>query len=200
MTDARTTTKVPAWEGLEGAELHAACLRAAQAGDRRALNRLVAELLPLVWHVARSYRLDQHTAEDVVQTVWLSLFRHLDQLREPRALAGWLITTTRREAARPHGRRTQPLPLSDELAETVPSSLPTPEAAAVKADRDRRIWTAFAQLTDKCQELIRLTVLAGRAEYQLVAEALRMPRGSIGPTRGRCLNTLRDLLAAEGGS
>ena len=38
------------------------------------------------------------------------------------------------------------------------------------------------------------------AEYSAVSEALHMPRGSIGPTRGRCLSSLRILLDGEGGA
>ncbi|MEV4149396.1 sigma-70 family RNA polymerase sigma factor [Amycolatopsis sp. NPDC049691] len=200
MTDVQTTEVDPPWEGLTGAELHAACMRAARDGDRRAMDRLVAELTPLVWHVARANGLDRSVAEDVVQTVWLALFSQLGKLRDPKALAAWLITTTRREATHPFGRRIQPVPLSDEVAEAMPSTQPAPEDEAVRADRDRRVWRAFVRLPQRCQELLRLTVLAGRAEYQLVAEALRMPRGSVGPTRGRCLDQMRDLLASEGGS
>jgi RNA polymerase sigma factor (sigma-70 family) len=200
VTDVQTTEVDPPWEGLTGAELHAACMAAARAGDRRAMDRLVAELTPLVWHVARANGLDRSVAEDVVQTVWLALFSQLEKLRDPKALAAWLITTTRREATHPFGRRIQPVPLSDEVAEAMPSTQPAPEDEAVRADRDRRVWRAFVRLPHRCQELLRLTVLAGRAEYQLVAEHLRMPRGSVGPTRGRCLDQMRDLLASEGGS
>src|SRR6266508_5461874 len=107
----------PPWEGLEGRERHAACLVAARTGDRKALDVLVAELTPLVWHVARGNGLDRATAEDVVQTVWLSLLRHLDRLSEPRALVGWLITTTRREANRAVRGGTAQFELSREVAE-----------------------------------------------------------------------------------
>jgi len=200
VTDVQTTEVDPPWEGLTGAELHAACMQAARDGDRRAMARLVEELTPLVWHVARANGLDRSVAEDVVQTVWLALFSQLGKLRDPKALAAWLITTTRREATHPFGRRMQPVPLSDEVAEAMPSTQPAPEDEAVRADRDRRVWRAFVRLPHRCQELLRLTVLAGRAEYQLVAEVLRIPRGSIGPTRGRCLDQMRDLLASEGGS
>jgi DNA-directed RNA polymerase specialized sigma24 family protein len=75
-----------------------------------------------------------------------------------------------------------------------------PEDAVLQDDRDQRLWAAFGRLNERCQELLRLTVLAGRAEYRAVAEALGMPRGSIGPTRGRCLTLLRGLLETEGGS
>jgi RNA polymerase sigma factor (sigma-70 family) len=200
VADVRTVEADPPWEGLQGNELYAACLQAARAGDRAAMNRLVVELSPLLWHVARSNGLDQHAAEDVVQSVWLALFSHLRQLDDPRALAAWLITTARREAQRVHGRKVPPVPLTDEVAQTMLSTQPSPDGEAVRSDRDRRLWSAFTKLPQRCQELLRLTVLAGRTEYRLVAESLRMPHGSIGPTRGRCLNTIRDLLEREGGT
>ncbi|EHK89257.1 RNA polymerase sigma factor [Saccharomonospora azurea] len=200
MTDARTAEADPSWDGLRGHDLYAACMHAAKAGDRSAMNRLVKELTPLVWQVARGNGLDRHTAEDVVQTVWLALFRNLERIEDPKALAKWLITTARRESRTVAERLNRPVPLTDELAENMPSSQPEPEAEAVRADRDRRIWEAFRRLPDRCQELIRLTVLAGRAEYGLVADVLRMPRGSVGPTRGRCLRRLREALDATEGT
>ncbi|WP_189221713.1 RNA polymerase sigma factor [Saccharothrix coeruleofusca] len=200
MGELRTTGERPPWEGLAGADRHAACVIAARAGDRRALDVLVADLTPLVWHVARGNGLDRSTAEDVVQTVWLALLRHLDRLNEPRALVGWLVVATRREAQRTWTPARREAALSDELAEQLESEYGLPEDAALVDDRDHRLWRAFGKLSQRCQELLRLTVLAGRAEYRAVAEALSIPRGSIGPTRGRCLNTLRTHLEAEGGS
>src|SRR5438045_6321479 len=125
----------------------------------------------LVRHVALAIGLARAVAEDVVQPVWLALFGQLDKLRDPKALAAWLITTTRREASHPHGRRTQPVPLSDELAESMPSTHPPPEAEPVRADPDRRAWRAFVRLPHRCQELLRLPVLAGRPDHQRSAEA-----------------------------
>jgi RNA polymerase sigma factor (sigma-70 family) len=187
------------WEGLTGSDRHAACLESARAGSRTALAALVNDLTPLVWHVARGNGLDRASAEDVVQTVWLALLSRIGTITEPRALAGWLITTTRREAQRVRGQKAQQPALIDEFAATFMDTRPQPEEQAVRSDRDARLWRAFGQLPQKCQELLRLTVLAGRAEYRLVAEAMRMPRGSIGPTRGRCLNSLRQLLEVEEG-
>ncbi|MBY8851940.1 sigma-70 family RNA polymerase sigma factor [Saccharothrix longispora] len=200
MGELRTAGERPPWEGLDGTDRHAACVVAARDGDRRALDALIADLTPLVWHVARGHGLDRSTAEDVVQTVWLALLRHLDRLVEPRALAGWLVVATRREAQRTWTPARREAALSDELAEQLESEYGLPEDAALVDDRDHRLWRAFGKLSQKCQELLRLTVLAGRAEYRAVAEALSMPRGSIGPTRGRCLTTLRTHLDAEGGS
>jgi RNA polymerase sigma factor (sigma-70 family) len=200
VTEVQIASMVKPWEGLEGRDRHAACMIAAQAGDRSALDVLVAELSPLVWHVARSSGLDRTSAEDVVQTVWLALLRHIDRLSEPRALAGWLITTTRREASRVRQRGSGQVELSSEITDQLPTTDPSPETEVLRGERDRQLWTAFHELTQRCQELLRLTVLAGRAEYRAVAEALHMPHGSIGPTRGRCLNALRALYHGDSGS
>jgi len=199
VTDVRTAEADPPWEGLHGSERYAVCLHAARTGNRRALDTLVEDLTPLVWHVARGNGLPRAVAEDVVQTVWLALISKMNDVSEPKALASWLITTTRREANRVRGKGSAQLALTDEMAETLPSTQPQPEDEALRVDRDDRLWRAFAGLTQRCQALLRLTVLAGRAEYRLVAEAMRMPHGSIGPTRARCLNTLRERLDTEGG-
>jgi len=200
VTELQTASVAKPWEGLEGRDRHAACMIAAQPGDRTAFDILVAELSPLVWHVARSNGLERTSAEDVVQTVWLALLRHLDRLSEPRALAGWLITTTRREAQRVAHRAGGQIELSTEVAEQLPTTDPSPEHEVLRDERDRQLWSAFHKLSQRCQELLRLTVLAGRAEYRAVAEALHMPHGSIGPTRGRCLNTLRAFYNGDSGS
>jgi RNA polymerase sigma factor (sigma-70 family) len=199
VTELRTVSMSPPWEGLEGRDRHAACLIAARSGDRAAMDVLVAELTPLVWHVARGNGLDRATAEDVVQTVWLALLRHLQRLSEPKALVSWLITTTRREAARTRRRSANQVSWSDDEAEQLPHDGPLPESELLRTERDRQLWAAFHRLNPRCQELLRMTVLAGRVEYRSVAEALHMPHGSIGPTRGRCLSTLRALYDGEAG-
>jgi DNA-directed RNA polymerase specialized sigma24 family protein len=122
---------------LEG---HAACLTAARAGDRAAFDLLIADLTPLVWHVARAGGLHSADAEDVVQTVWLTLLRDLDTVTDPAALVAWLITTTRAEAgARPSA----------------------PEEPAGD-DRDRRLMVTFRTLPAHSQEALRLGALEGR--------------------------------------
>lgn len=187
------------WAGLTGRERHAACLVAARQGDRSAFAALVSDLTPLVWHVARGNGLGRFEAEDVAQTVWLALLRHVDRMADPRALAAWLITTTRREAnhVRRQAERARVVQLGDAAAERLPATDPTPEDEVLRGDRDRTLWTVFRRLTPRCQEMLRLTVLAGRAEYRAVAEALNMPVGGIGPTRGRCLKTLREYYERE---
>src|SRR6188472_2882804 len=65
-------------------------VRAARAGDAAAWTRLVERLDPVVRRIPRSYRLAPSDVDDVAQDTWLQLFTHIDSLREPAALPGWL--------------------------------------------------------------------------------------------------------------
>src|SRR6476660_2625009 len=72
----------------------------AQAGDASAWEHLVARYQPLVNSVTRRCRLSDVDAADVSQTVWVKLLENLANLREPRALPGWILTTTTRASLR----------------------------------------------------------------------------------------------------
>src|SRR3954469_16592978 len=94
--------------GLEEVEQ---LVEAARAGDAAAWDALFDRYLPLVTAVIRRLRLSPSDADDVNQTVWLRLVEHLDTLREPQALPGWLATTARNEGLRLIKRRGRDVPV-----------------------------------------------------------------------------------------
>lgn len=172
----------------------------ARSGDQGAWDQIVARFTGLLWSVARAYRLEPNAAADAVQGTWLKLVESIDDLHEPEALPGWLLTTARRQAlrvARAHGR--------DLLSDDIEGLDADPGTAAAALDtalltdeRDAALWTAFRGLTERCQRLLRVLVAPESPPYSEVAAQLGMPVGSIGPTRGRCLAQLRVLLAESG--
>ena len=176
----------------------AVLLQAARAGQREALNEIVAELTPLLWHVARAQGLDRELAEDVVQTTWLRLLDHLHNIQTPRALAGWLVTVAKREAWHVSGAAAHSGQTFDEDAVlAVPDTDAPPDEQVIADERRRLLWTAVGRLEERCQRLLRVIAFAPATSYTVIASALGMPIGGIGPTRGRCLAKLRALLAAE---
>jgi hypothetical protein len=71
-----------------------------------------------------------------------------------------------------------------------------PEAALV-AEQDRSdLWQAFATLSERCRNLLRVVAVTPLESYTAVAESLGMRVGSIGPTRSRCLEHLKRALKA----
>jgi RNA polymerase sigma factor (sigma-70 family) len=180
------------------AERLAAYLRQAQGGDTAALDPVIRELNPLLWHVARAQGLSTEDAIDVVQTTWLELLQRLREIRSPQALTMWLISTTRRGAWRAASRRRREVAsATDELLGEVPDSTPDIDDRLDADARHRALWRHLQRLPERCRELLRIVAMVDRPDYDDVAAALGMPRGSIGPTRGRCLSKLRAMLTAD---
>jgi RNA polymerase sigma factor (sigma-70 family) len=168
-------------------------LQLAATGDRTAWSTLVERYEGLLWGIARSHRLDASSASDVVQTTWLRLVENVEDLRNPEALAGWLSTTTRNECLRVLRHQSRQVPTEDDR---IPSdSVPPVDDARLLADeRDAELWRAFATLSARCQSLLRMLTVEPAPSYDEIGAALGMAVGSIGPTRGRCLDNLRRAL------
>jgi DNA-directed RNA polymerase specialized sigma24 family protein len=66
------------------------------------------------------------------------------------------------------------------------------------AERDAALRDAFGTLSPRCRELLRLMLLDPAPCYEEISAALGMPVGSIGPTRGRCLEKLRAVVKDSG--
>lgn len=198
MNDSRPAA-VRASQPDRGARM-ARLLAAARDGSEDALGQIVTELSPLLWQVARAAGLSSGDAEDVVQTTWMRLVTHLGNIHDAAALTGWLVTTTRREAWRVRAEERRQLPAGHESFAELPDRGPGSEDQVIMADQRRALWAAIGRLSARCQELLRIIAFTPRPDYTVVAAALGMPVGSIGPTRGRCLAKLRALLADPGGS
>jgi RNA polymerase sigma factor (sigma-70 family) len=171
---------------------------AAASGDEAAWAALVERYTPLVWGVIRAFRLSQADAADVNQTVWLRLVENLGRIREPAALPGWIVTTTRNESLRLAriGARIRPFdPLDPASSAPVEASLGSDQRATdeelLSAERRQALREGFATLPPRCQRLLRLLLEDPPPTYQDVSERLRIPMGSVGPTRARCLHKLR---------
>jgi RNA polymerase sigma factor (sigma-70 family) len=174
-------------------------LHGARAGRREDLHQIVQELTPMLWHVARGQGLDQAAADDVVQTTWLALLRSLAQIRSPESLTGWLVTVVRRESRRAHGAVARTRPVAVDTLEWLPDGSQPVDDALIEGESGATLWRTVRLLPRRCQELLRVVAFVDRPDYETVAAALGMPRGSIGPTRGRCLAKLRKLLLSQPG-
>ena len=190
-----SATRVPARE--ERRRRLALLLEGAVAGRREDLDRIVAELTPLLWHVARAQGLDRSTCEDVVQTAWLTLLKHLGSIHTPQALTAWLVTVTKREALRLRHSSDREEPTTGDVLETLTGKTPGVDGQLLVDERQAVLWRLIGELSPRCQELIRIIAYADRPSYEAISEALGMPHGSIGPTRGRCLAKLRVLLLSS---
>jgi RNA polymerase sigma factor (sigma-70 family) len=171
-------------------------VRASASGSDTAWNELVHRYAPLVMAVARSYRLAGTDAQDVSQTVWLRLVEHLPRLREPDALPGWLVTTTRRECGRQieQGRRVLPVdPHSDgAMNKGTTGDL---DHDILRAELRQALRDGLRELPERDQRLLQLRAADPPKSYGEISQLLGLAVGSIGPTLRRSLDKLRETTA-----
>ncbi|GAA3612006.1 RNA polymerase sigma factor [Microlunatus ginsengisoli] len=169
-------------------------VRRARDGDTAAWDGIVERYTALLWGICRRYGLSGSDADDVAASVWLRLVERLETLREPAALPGWLVVTTQHECLQVlRGRKRQLLSDDPELNARRPSETVSPEmeAGLVVEERHHALRLAFAELPERCRELLRLLFSDPPPSYAEIAERLGIQIGAIGPNRGRCLNRLR---------
>jgi RNA polymerase sigma factor (sigma-70 family) len=165
----------------------------ARAGDERAWGDLIARFAPLVMSVCRRHHLGDADTLDVAQGVWLTLLEHLDDIREPNAVAGWIATTARRECLHlltgKGGRQRQEL-----VGEVDTASIDVTDVLddlILLHERRAALLEAFRDLPPQHQQLIMLLMQDPPLKYVEIGQRLNMSVGSIGPTRGRMLEKIR---------
>lgn len=171
-------------------------VRAAADGDHQAWDALVARYVALLWSIAFRHGLNENDAADVVQNTWLRLFEHIDDLREPARVGSWLATTAQREALRIVAQHKRLVPSDDEAAFDGADRLQPPVDEGLLA---RELAGEAVAALDALPPTWRALVVALTQDppltYEEIVADLGVPIGSIGPTRGRSVRKLRELVA-----
>ena len=171
------------------------CLR----GNEGDWAKLVDHYKNLIYSIPVKLGFSQEDAAEIFQSVCVSLFEELPRLREPRALPAWLIQTTSRRCFRfqyERRRYSESENLVNELADV---STALPEKLLEDLNREQIVRDAVAELIGDCRRLVELLFYEmPPLNYDELAKILDMPKGSIGPTRMRCLERVRQILLRKG--
>jgi RNA polymerase sigma factor (sigma-70 family) len=175
----------------------AAGIRRHREGDPAALGELAGAVIPWIFHIAYACGLSRHSADDVVQGTMESVLAHLPKLRDPDCGLAWMSVIARREAIRlrREERRTDPV----EDPETLPLGIATddPEGIAMAHLSRDMLLRAIAKLPDRQRALLQILFYGDPLDYASIAKRLDIPVGSIGPTRMRGLQRVRELIAVD---
>jgi RNA polymerase sigma factor (sigma-70 family) len=169
-------------------------IRACRSGDARAWERLLDKYERLVFSISLNYGLTTDDAADVTQITFTILLQNLNILPDEIRLSSWLATVARRHTWRLLARnRREAVNPDEDLAsnETL---------GGIVDNRERWELTEWlnqglSMLDERCRQLLlALYFDAEPPSYADVADRLKMPIGSIGPTRARCLEQMRQSL------
>ncbi|RSS78143.1 sigma-70 family RNA polymerase sigma factor [Streptomyces sp. WAC06614] len=141
---------------------HARLVVAAQAGDDRARDELVAAYLPLIYNIVRRALHAHADVDDVVQETLMRVVRDLPALRAPDSFRSWLVSITIRQI-HTHGNRQRAVAdrttVIDEALH-LPDAGPEPEDATILrlhvSDERRRIAEAGRWLDPDHRVLLSL--------------------------------------------
>lgn len=179
-------------------------VRACQRGDEAAWEQLVKRYKRLIYAIPRRAGLDEDTAADVFQRVFLKLLNSIDQIAQPERISAWLVTTARREtwltgrreraasaALRMNGDENEDRELVD--------SAPLPEEWLLRLEEQHTLRSAIDSLNERCRSLLMLLFYhPDSPRYTEIAAALGIKIGSIGQFRARCLHRLLGALEEMG--
>lgn len=168
-------------------------------GDSAAWSVVVQRYGQTVWNATAGFRFDHHTRHDVCQTVWLKLYDKAATVEHPERLVGWLARVARNECIAVVRRRQRVVSLDDDLGDRTDVDADDVETRLAAADDREAVRLAFALLDERCRELLLMTLQEPPLSYDDLAKRLGVPRGSLGPTRRRCLQKLaaQPVLAAH---
>lgn len=185
------------WKDAPDAALVDACLDA----DDGAWEALVVRYGPLVHSIAVRCGLEPEEAADVLQTVFLIVYRKLGLLDSAGALGGWIATISRHEAWRAiRGRRQREEREGPQIdAATLSATDPRPDENLERVERAFLVQRGLARIDERCRGLIESMFWEQpRPSYEEMAARLGIQPASMPPTRARCLAKLRRALQELG--
>jgi RNA polymerase sigma factor (sigma-70 family) len=166
-------------------------------GNQEAWSALIDKYKKLIYSIPIKYELSRDDANDVFQAVCCDLYSELGKLREPRALAKWLIQATVHKCIRL--KRQFSRFADEEISEEIPHSDPAMDSVIAKVEHEQILRDAVAAVPARCRQMIRMLFFESTPRsYDEIARELGLATGSIGFIRGRCLDKLRKQLETFG--
>jgi len=167
------------------------------SGNAEAWRELVRRYQSLVYAVSTRAGLSAADAADCFQQTWVALYENRRKLENPSRLSAWLVTTAKREAIRL--RRLTQRECDEIGADEQEDKNPLPDEELAIMERQAHLEIAMKELGPRCRELIKLFFYAPEKQtYEEIAATLGMAGNSLGASRRRCLNRLKEILVKNG--
>jgi RNA polymerase sigma-70 factor (ECF subfamily) len=124
-------------------------------GDRRAIQLLFERYQLVVYRFVLRQVDNSATAEDIVNEVFLALWRHAADFEGRARLSTWILAIARNKAVSAmRGRIDQPL--QDGMVEAIPDQAATAEATLEASERSAVLRTCLARLSPTHREIVDL--------------------------------------------
>ena len=167
------------------------------SGSEAAWSTLISKYKNLIFSIPIRYGFSEEDSADIFQSVCMDLLTELPRLREPSALAGWLIQVARNKCF--HRKQAQRHLVEDTDDLNSYASRDELENLVAQVEQEQVLREALSGLSPRCRQLVHMLFFETPLRpYQEVAKELGLASGSIGFIRRRCLDKLRQRLEELG--
>jgi len=163
-------------------------------GDASAVQACLDEHGPLVWALARRLCPSSADAEDVVQEIFIALWKSADQYDPALGTESTWVTTVARRKLIDLRRRVARRGPTSELGEEHASAARDQGELAAESDDAERARKAMAELRPEQQRVLELAIVHGMT-YDEIARKLALPLGTVKTHARRGLMRVRELLS-----
>ena len=161
-------------------------IKAHLKGDPKAFEVLFKKYREQVARLVYSIVKHEALVQDIVQEVFLLVFRHLSKFRQHAAFKTWIYRITVNESLRQleRARRWQPLPDGDAERSKIPSTLivfengESPERVLIDGEQKTLVHDALNSIRPHHRTILVLYYLEDLS-VQEIAEVLEIPEGSV---------------------
>jgi len=165
------------------------------AGDRAALRQLYDATSAKLFGVCLRILSDREESEDVLQEVYVTVWRRADRFDASRASVMTWVSTIARNRAIDRLRARGPLAYAEPVEELeIPDGETGAEAALVAAGETARLQDCLSQLDDRTEQVIRTAFFEG-VTYEALANRMATPLGTVKSWVRRGLARLKGCLA-----
>lgn len=171
-------------------------IRACRKGDVQAWEKVLEKYERLVFSIPLRYGLDRDSAADIAQITFTVLIQSIDEIREDSHLGGWLATVAKRHTWRLLKRSNREISIEqDNLTNIEPLVGNQPNTRFKELELTQWLDQGLSKIDERCRNLLlALYFDPQEASYAEISEKLGLPVSSIGPTRARCLEKMKQIL------
>ncbi len=168
-----------------------ALMRAVRQGDLAKLGSLFDRYHLALFDFLSRMTGNRHTAEDLVQEVFLRILKYRSTYRDGARFETWVFRIARNARADYFSGRDTVGPLTEEAMES-PDAAPGPEGQLELEHESARLQTALLSLSEDRRELIVLARYQGM-KHDAIAELLGIDVGAVKVRIHRALKELREI-------
>ncbi len=168
-------------------------------GNNEAFEEIVIRYQAHIYTYILSITKDPEASNDIIQDIFIRVFKNLSKYNDENKLKNWLFTLARNmtmDYYRKNNKRLLPLEVQDEdemsILDTLAENDPQPIEIAITKDRVSAINNALNALSSEERELI---YLKDTMTFKEIAEMQNKPIGTLLSKFNRALSKLKKILA-----